>query len=499
MVQNVDPETSASVVAAWRMALDALSPAGRGMIEIVAWLAPAALPVGLFQTDQARKSLVTVSGDRDCEPDDALLELRRCSLIQPAVTESDANVGQVHRQVQRIARERQTPGNQRRSLKNALAIVNDYAPGDPGDVRAWDTWSPLAPHVEAVVAHADRVGITTPTATLMNELGLFYASQSKLREAESLYMRALAIRESTLGSDDAAVATSLNNLACLYRATNRAAEAEVAFRRALAIFESSSGPDHPGVAQSLNNLALLLEDENRLAEAEPLLRRSLAIREARFGPDHVSTANALNSLAGLLRATNQLSEAESLYHRALTIHEAAYGSNHPAVATTLNNLAGLLRETNRLTEAEPLYRRALAIDEEAFGPHHPEVATDLANLAGLLDATNRSAEAELLLRRALTINERAFGPDVPKIANNLNDLATVLVLMNRLAEAEPLYLRALPILTSFTRATGREHRWLRIVVENYHNLLQEMGLKSEQIAQRLSDAGIERKWWPPID
>jgi tetratricopeptide (TPR) repeat protein len=490
MPQDVDQETSASEVAAWRLAFDALSPAGRGMIEVVAWLAPAPLPLGLFQTGQARKSLATVSGDRDCEPEDALLELRRRSLLRPILGGPDANVGEVNRLVQQFARERQSSGDQRRSLKNALAIVKDYAPADPGDVRTWDRWSPLAPHVEAVVAHADRLGITTPTAALMNELGLFYMGQSRLREAEPLYLRALAIRESTLGPHDPDVAASLNNLACLFRATNRPCEAEAAFRRALAIFETALGPDHPDVAQNLKNLALLLKDESRLAEAEPMLRRSLAIREARFGPDHVTTASALNSLAGLLRAMDQLSGAESLYDRALTIQEAAYGSKHPTIAATLNNLAGLLRETNRLTEAESMYRRALAIDEEAFGPDHPEVATDLANLAGLLDETNRSAEAESLYRRALTINEAAFGPYAAKIANNLNDLATVLVLMNRLTEAEPLYLRALPILTSFTRATGYEHRWLRIVVENYCDMLQEMGLNPEQVAQRLIDADI---------
>ena len=66
------------------------------------------------------------------------------------------------------------------------------------------------------------------------------------------------------------------NLAELLHATNRLAEAESLFGRALAIYEKSLGPDHPNVATTLNSLALLLSATNRLAEAEPLSRRHLA-------------------------------------------------------------------------------------------------------------------------------------------------------------------------------------------------------------------------------
>jgi len=48
-------------------------------------------------------------------------------------------------------------------------------------------------------------------------------------------------------------------------------------RRALAIDETSFGTEHPDVARDLNNLARLLHATNRLGEAEPLMRRALAI------------------------------------------------------------------------------------------------------------------------------------------------------------------------------------------------------------------------------
>jgi hypothetical protein len=64
-------------------------------------------------------------------------------------------------------------------------------------------------------------------------------------------------------------------------------------RRALAIDETSYGSDHSQVAIRLNNLAQLLKATNRLAEAEPLiaaLSRSTRRATARIIPMWRSTS-----------------------------------------------------------------------------------------------------------------------------------------------------------------------------------------------------------------
>lgn len=58
---------------------------------------------------------------------------------------------------------------------------------------------------------------------------------------------------------------------------NRLKEAEPLMRRALAITVESFEPNHPEIAASLRNLAKLLRVSNRLAEAEPLLRQELVL------------------------------------------------------------------------------------------------------------------------------------------------------------------------------------------------------------------------------
>lgn len=168
-------------------------------------------------------------------------------------------------------------------------------------------------------------------------------------------------------------------------------------------------------------------------------------------------------------------------------HTASIGDSD----ISLNNLAGLLKGTNRSGEAEPLVRRALAIDEEVFGANHPKVATDLNNLAVLLQASNRLTEAESLMRRALVILNQNFGETHPNVASALNNLAELLRATNRLREAEPLMRRTVVIFLDFTRHAGHPHPHLNYILNNYRELLLQMGLSQQQVVAKLNELGRE--------
>ncbi len=326
----------------------------------------------------------------------------------------------------------------------------------------------------------------TIVASRLNNLALLYKATNQLKEAEPLMKRALKIDEAALGKDHPGVATDLNNLAQLYKDTNRLKEAEPLIKRALKIDEMSLGKDHPNVAIHMDNLAQLYQDTNRLKEAEPLMKRALKIKEAALGKDHLSVAISLNNLAALYQDTNRLKEAVPLMKRALKIDEESLGKDHPNVAIYLSNLALLYKITNHLKEAEPLMQRAVKIFEKSLGENHPNVATALNNLAQLYQDTNRFKEAESLMQRALKIDEASFGKDHPKIARNLNNLAMLYKATNRLKEAEPLMERHLVILLQFTRRTGHPHPNLNAAIDNYSNMLIDMGHSQNEINNRLN-------------
>jgi tetratricopeptide (TPR) repeat protein len=421
-----------SVATTWQTAIEELSQPERKLLNILAWLAPAPIPLSLLEGN-----IVDGTDARDC-----LAGLASWSLARWVADEEEFTV---HRLVQEITRQRLSDNEKQNTLEAAVAVLDNALPSPEWDQKGWRLWEKLAPHCRTLFNRLRGHPLEPKATRTMNQLAFWLNNRAEYGEAESLFRRALAIDEKSFGPDHPNVARGLNNLASLLRDTNRLAEAEPLYERALAITEKSFGQDHLNVAIGLNNLASLLRDTNRHAEVEPLYRRALAITEKSFGPDHPNAAIGLNNLAGLFRDTDRHAEAEPLYRRSLAITERTFGPDHPNVAIGLNNLASLLRATNRHAEAEPLFRRALAITEKSFGPGHPNVATGLNNLGLLLRDTSRLAEAEPLFRRSLTITEKSFGPDHPNVATGLNNLASLLRATNRLAEAEPLFQRALAI------------------------------------------------------
>jgi len=514
------------LAATWATSVEKLTPAGRCLLERLAFFAPEPIPESLLD-------VAVPAADGDFDAYEALADLDAYSLVSRSKAENGTTARSfaVHRLVQDFTRcELARRGRRtqwifrllgrkraRAPLAEAVTWLDTAFVGEPQDVRHWPKLDPLAPHALALSGYADKAGISQPTSQLLRALGGLFRAKSDFLEAERLTRRALALAEASLEPDHPDVAPYLNDLAGLLRATNRSAEAEpmycraraireasygpnhpnvaVAldnlaqllldtnrhaeaepmFRRALEIFEASYGRDHPEVATCLNNLAQLLHQTHRHAEAEPLMRRVLAIDEASYGPDYPNVARDLDNLAMLLQDTNRAVEAEPLYRRALEIFEANYGPHHREVAICLSNLAQLLIATNRHAEAEPLYRRALEIFEARHVPHHPEVAACLNNLAGLLQDTNRRVEAEPLYRRALEIQVARYGPDHPRVATVLNNLGVLLGSMKRLGEAEPLMRRHVEILLSFTVRTGHPHPHLLDSLNSYANLLMVMG------------------------
>ncbi len=314
-------------------------------------------------------------------------------------------------------------------------------------------------------------GIKHPSvSTTLNNLAELLRITNRLDEAEPLYRRALSIRETSYGKEHPGVALCLNNLALLLKATNRLDEAELLYRRALSIDEKNYGKEHPDVATCLNNLAELLLTTDRKDEAEPLMHRSLSIYENNYGKEHPDVAIALNNLAVLLKATNRLEEAEPLYRRALSIYENSYGNKHPLVARSLVNLAFLLKATNRMDEAESFMRKALIIDEKNYGAEHPDVAAALNNLAELLRDSNRMDEVESLYRKVLRIEEKSHGAEHPRVATALNNLAELLRVTKRLDEAEPLFHRALNI---YEKNYGEEHPDIATTLNNLGLLMDD--------------------------
>ncbi|CAN0300146.1 unnamed protein product, partial [Scytosiphon promiscuus] len=167
-------------------------------------------------------------------------------------------------------------------------------------------------------------------------------------------------------------------------------EAGPLFLRAIEILETTVGSIHPDLASCLNNLAMMLEAQAS-TERCPLVLLSVAraTRGKTLGSDHPDVSSRLTHrdpclLYVFVTIQGKQEEAERLYERSLAIREKVLGPDHPAVAEALDNLAGLLNVQGRYNKANSLFRRSLEIEDKRLGPDHPGLAARLNHLAHLL-------------------------------------------------------------------------------------------------------------------
>jgi len=263
------------------------NPAAADLVRGCAFLAPDAIPEEIFTqggsewgapiAELVAKPLAWV---------EAIEEAGRFALIHRDAQDKSFHI---HRLVQEVVKDEMNVETRRRWAERIVQSLSEVFPKP--EFQNWPQCQRLLPHARMAARLVADFGLGSPVAArLLNQSGYYLNGRAQYVEAEPLYRRALAIRETALGPEHPATATSLNNLAALSYNQGRYSEAEPLYRRSLAIRETALGPEHPDTAASLNNLAVLYNYQGRYPEAEPLCRRALAIREKALGTEHPDTA-----------------------------------------------------------------------------------------------------------------------------------------------------------------------------------------------------------------
>ncbi|KAF2874191.1 hypothetical protein BDV95DRAFT_616739 [Massariosphaeria phaeospora] len=277
----------------------------------------------------------------------------------------------------------------------------------------------------------------------IHRLGILYADQGKLGEAEQMYERALRGREEALGPTHTSTLMTVNNLGILYADQGKLGEAEQMYERALRGREKALGPTHTSTLTTVNNLGILYADQGKLGEAEQMYERALRGYEEALGPTHTSTLITVNNLGILYADQGKLGEAEQMYERALRGYEGALGPTHTSTLDTVNNLGNLYKNQGKLGEAEQMYERALRGYEKALGPTHTSTLMTVNNLGNLYADQGKLGEAEQMYERALRGYEGALGPTHTSTLDTVNNLGNLYKNQGKLGEAEQMYERAL--------------------------------------------------------
>ncbi|KFY90041.1 hypothetical protein V498_06214 [Pseudogymnoascus sp. VKM F-4517 (FW-2822)] len=323
----------------------------------------------------------------------------------------------------------------------------------------------------------------TSTLETVYSLGNLYRDQGKLAESEQLYKRALQGFEEALGLEHTSTLHTVNNLGNIYADQGKLAEAEQMYERALQGYNKALGAEHTSALETVNNLGLLYADQGKLAEAEQMCKQALQGKEKAWGLEHTSTLEAVNNLGGLYANQGKLAEAEQMFKRALQGYEKALGVEHISTIKSIGNLGLLYADQGKLAEAEQMYNQALQGCEKALGAEHISTLDTVNNLGSLYTCQGKLAEAEKMYKRALQGKEKALGVEHMSTLYTVNNLGKLYADQGKLAEAEQMYERALQ---GKEKALGAEHTSTLVTVHKLGNLYRDQGklAETEQMYKR---------------
>jgi eukaryotic-like serine/threonine-protein kinase len=259
--------------------------------------------------------------------------------------------------------------------------------------------------------------------------------------AEASMVRTIALRESVLGRENAAVAEALGRLGNVLYLSRRTVGALEVLTEAREIKERLGERD-PVSIDILGNIGIVLDTLGRTQDAERTIREAATLSREIEGPMSPDTLTRENNLGLVLVRLGRYEEATRVHADVDARARRVFPMPHTQKAIATSSYAAALRQLGRFEEAEPLFREACEIVREAVGERSAAYVSRLWALGLALLDMARYADAEATLRRAAAIAQQVDG------GQGSNSLVIGLLLGRALleqglaAEAEPLLRRA---------------------------------------------------------
>ena len=108
--------------------------------------------------------------------------------------------------------------------------------------------------------------------------------------------------------------------------------------KALEMRERSLGPNHPDVASSHSTIGAIYESMRDYKSALQHYNKSLEIRLKAFGPEHPDVATSYNNIGVVYAGMGDYAKAQKYYDQALAILEKSPDANPILMAQTYNNI-----------------------------------------------------------------------------------------------------------------------------------------------------------------
>ena len=414
-------ETVAGSLALALARLEESAPQAIGLLRLLAFCAPEAIPLGLMlrpRNGQAAQlgphvePVVALLLDDPLAADDAVAALRRYSLISAPT----GGFVSVHRLVQVVTAD-QMPSDLAMEWRQATAdLIEAAIPDDPRQPAAWPAYAALLPHAKAALgADSDSM------AWIAEYLGF----SGNYRAALALEEQVVNARQESRGAENPGTLAARNNLAYWTGLAGDAAGARDQLAALLPVYERVLGSEHPDTLAARNNLAQLTARTGDAAGARDQLAALLPVYERVLGSEHPRTLAARNNLAYWTGLAGDAAGARDQLAALLPVYERVLGSEHPDTLAARNNLAQLTARTGDAAGARDQLAALLPVYERVLGSEHPDTLAARNNLAYWTGLAGDAAGARDQLAALLPVYERVLGsehPDTLAARNNLSYL-----------------------------------------------------------------------------
>lgn len=480
-----------SVATTWKISIDKINDeSSRQLLDILAFLYADSIDIRFFTIlSDYLDPLLSEKISNVLEFNDIIYKLKEYSLIKYS-----SNTISIHRLLQEVIQMDTDSKNWIRVLVN---IMHDHFDFEIDDNKSWMIYRIMIDHIYSIANHGYRHKIELMKVSyLYHQVGTFYnLVLTDFRRAESLFIKAVEIREEVLGIYSKETLISKNNLAGLYKDQGRYLEAENLYLNSIQVCETVFEDSNELLLTLKDSLAQLYHTSGKFTEARELFNEVLDTKTRVYGINNPITAITMANFAVLLTKLGEFEQAEKLLIESFKVESKANGSQNQQVASTLDALAKVYSKLCKYELAEKCFQDSLQIRRNIFVSEHSDISTSLNNLATLYMELCRFDEAELLLNESLEISERIISIDPCELASTYNNLGMVLCRKRKYETAEILLKKGLNLRKQYL---GEENIDLSASISNLGDLylrLEKYDLAEPLLKQaldiRMKILGIE--------
>ena len=255
-----DAQGHNSIMRTWKMSFDLISKQKPRAAEMLSLMA-------VLDRQGITESLLRRKQDRSIDFTTALGTLRAFSLVSAGL---EGTGYEIHRLVQ-LATQKwlEIQGKIGVWQEKALLVVAKMFP--QGKFENWKTCESLLPHAQKVIQNAD-VTKKHPLefSSLLSNMAHFDRGQGQYEIAGARCLAAIDVQKQILGKEHSWTLNSITSLAINYAKQSRLEEAERLFMQVLETRTRVLGAEHPDTVFAISNLACVCSQQSRWEEAEKL-------------------------------------------------------------------------------------------------------------------------------------------------------------------------------------------------------------------------------------